>query len=107
MEEITTFLEFDEKFTAPLHGFKSALEYWKDSSSIFYLDKISIPTLIVNAQNDPFLTPECYPIKEAQNNDHLFLEMPKYGGHCGFYENNKDGIYWSEKRAIEFINKYI
>lgn len=107
MDKITNFLEFDEFFTAPMHGFKNAEEYWEKSSSIYYLPTISIPTLIVNAMNDPFLTPECYPVKEAESNPLLYLEMPEEGGHCGFYENNKEGLYWSEKRAVEFINKYV
>jgi uncharacterized protein len=104
--KIKNFYDFDERYTAPLHGFKNALEYWKHSSSIFYLNTISLPTLIVNAKNDPFLSPQCYPIKEAENNSKLYLEIPETGGHCGFYANNNNGLYWSEKRAIEFIKKY-
>jgi predicted alpha/beta-fold hydrolase len=107
IEKLTTFLEFDEVYTAPTNGFKNAKEYWTQSSSLYYLPTINVPTLLVNAKNDPFLTPECFPIKEAENNPHLFLEMPEEGGHCGFYEFNQEGIYWSEKRAVEFINKYI
>src|SRR5690606_34261903 len=59
LDKVTTFLEFDELYTAPMNGFKNAQEYWEKSSSIYYLKDISVPTLIVNAKNDPFLTPEC------------------------------------------------
>jgi uncharacterized protein len=107
MDEISNFLEFDELFTAPMNGFKNARDYWEKSSSLYYLPAIAIPTLLVNAKNDPFLTPECFPVKEAEDNPLFFLEMPEEGGHCGFYENNSKGVYWSEKRAVEFINKYI
>lgn len=101
---IRNFYQFDEKYTAPIHGFKNAHDYWQKNSSIHFIEKISIPTLIVNAENDPFLSPECFPVKEAGKNLHVFLEVPKGGGHCGFYEHNKDGLYWSEKRTLEFIN---
>lgn len=107
MDSISNFLEFDERFTAPMNGFKNAKDYWEKSSSLYYLPTIAIPTLLVNAKNDPFLTPECFPVKEAADNPLLYLEMPEEGGHCGFYENNSKGVYWSEKRAVEFINKNI
>ncbi|MBX9853018.1 MAG: alpha/beta fold hydrolase [Cytophagaceae bacterium] len=107
LHKIKNFLQFDERYTAPMNGFKSARDYWKQSSCLYYLPNISIPSLLVNARNDPFLTPECYPIREAESNPHLFLEMPETGGHCGFFENNKEGKYWSEKRAVEFIRNYV
>jgi predicted alpha/beta-fold hydrolase len=59
--------------------------------------------LIVNAQNDSFLGPGCYPVKEAESNRQLFLEMPRYGGHVGFFETKK--CYYSEKRAIKFMQE--
>lgn len=107
LEKIRDFFEFDERYTAPQNGFKGAKDYWNQSSSIYYLDKIRIPTLLVNAKNDPFLPLECFPVQEAENNPHFFLEMPEKGGHCGFYENNEEGLYWSEKRAVEFVSNYI
>jgi hypothetical protein len=105
--KIKNFHHFDERYTAPLHGFKNAKEYWRSNSSIYYIDKISIPTLLVNAKNDPFLTEDCFPVMQAQSNPKFFLEMPDTGGHCGFYEKNKNKQYWSEKRAIEFIRLYM
>jgi predicted alpha/beta-fold hydrolase len=103
LEKVNTFHDFDEYFTAPLHGFTSADEYYRKSSSRQFIPNIKIPTLIVNALNDPFLAPECYPVQEAQNSKYVFLEMPDTGGHVGFFENNFAGIYWSEKRALEFL----
>ncbi len=50
-----------------------------------FLKQISVPTLLINALNDSFLSKECYPIEEAKSNPNLFLEMPKYGGHVGFH----------------------
>ncbi|NND12055.1 MAG: alpha/beta hydrolase, partial [Flavobacteriaceae bacterium] len=83
------------------HGFKDALDYYEKSSSLTFIPEIKTPTLILNATDDSFLSPECFPIQEAEENDSVFLEMPRYGGHVGFYD--KDGIFYNEKRSLEFI----
>ena len=101
MNRIKTLKDFDDVYTARAHGFKDALDYYEKSSCLQYLPYIKIPALIINALNDSFLSPECYPVKEAKNNMHLYLEMTKYGGHSGFiYRKN---LYYNEKRALEFI----
>jgi uncharacterized protein len=99
---VKTLLEFDDAFTAPIHGFKNAIDYYEQCSAIRFLSTIQRPALIVNALNDPFLSPECYP---AQFTDHpyLTLEYPKRGGHVGFALFAKNGLYWSELRALKFI----
>ncbi|HYF02223.1 MAG TPA: alpha/beta fold hydrolase [Patescibacteria group bacterium] len=102
-KNITNFKEFDDRYTAPLNGFKNAHEYWAAASSKQYLKNISIPTLLVNAENDPFLAPECYPVKESEANPNLFLEMPADGGHMGFTDFSFKNEYWSERRAVEFL----
>lgn len=100
IEKIRTFAEFDDRFTAPLHGFKDANDYWDRSSSRQFLGDIRIPTLLVNALNDPFLGPGCYPREEAEGSGNFFLEVPKEGGHVGFGAGRE---YWSERRAAEFL----
>jgi len=100
---IKTFKEFDDCYTAPLHGFKNAEEYWRKASSRQFIDNISVPTLLVSAKNDPFLAPPCYPIEEAKRNPQLFLEIPGSGGHVGFISFNHSGEYWSESRAVSFL----
>ena len=67
--EAKSFLEFDQHFTAPANGFKSAKDYWTKSSSKPYLAKIRVNTLLINALNDPFLAPACFPYKEAKANN--------------------------------------
>lgn len=104
--KIKTFKEFDERYTAPLNGFKNAEDYWQKSSCIHHLDKIQIPSLIVSALDDPFLPHECYPIEQAAQNKFLKLEIPKYGGHVGFMPEHKKQAYYSEKRAILFLNQF-
>lgn len=106
-EKIKTFREFDDRYTAPIHGFKDAHDYWKKCSSLQFIPKIKIPTLIINAVNDPFLPKECFPVAEAGYNRNITLKMPKSGGHVGFISFNKTGQYWSEHQAVSFLNKYI
>ncbi|MCX2738838.1 YheT family hydrolase [Pontibacter anaerobius] len=98
-----SFPEFDDRYTAPLHGFKDAEEYYARVSSRQFLHNIRIPTLLVNAKNDPFLSIECYPLQEAQANPYFFLEMPEEGGHVGFAEDFRKDRYYSEERALRFI----
>ena len=100
--KIKTFIDFDNKYTAPLHGFKNAYDYYEKCSCIDWLDKIEIPSLIVNAKDDPFLGKKCYPKIKT---DFFRTEFPKYGGHVGFYERGQ--FYWSEKRALLFIKNII
>lgn len=103
LARITSLLEFDDVYTAPLHGFKNALDYYEQSSSLRFLHRIKRPTLIVNAKNDPFLSPECYPT-ESQF-PHLTFEYPTRGGHVGFALFSENGLYWSELRALHFIQQ--
>jgi uncharacterized protein len=98
-----SFPEFDDKYTAPLHGFKNAEDYYKRSSSKQFLKSIQIPTLLVNAKNDPFLTKSCFPVEEAQQNPYFYLETPEDGGHVGFTEDFRNNIYYSEARAVRFL----
>lgn len=103
-EKIKNFKDFDDRYTAPLHGFASAEDYWEKCSSRQFLPRVAVPTLIINARNDPFLSEECFPIEEARRNPHVFLEMPESGGHVGFVEFNSAEEYWSERRAVEFLS---
>ena len=102
--KVTDLKTFDEYFTAPMFGFRNAQDYYSKVSSIKFLKDIQVPTLIVNALNDPFLAEECYPYDEARKNSSITLETPLAGGHCGFYEYNSEGVLWSERRALDFIN---
>ena len=100
---IRNFKGFDDQYTAPIHGFLNAEDYWQKCSSKRFLVSIPVPTLIVNAEDDPFLAAACYPIQQASFSPFVHLEMPRDGGHVGFVQFNKDGSYWSENRAAEFL----
>ncbi|MGC8908249.1 MAG: YheT family hydrolase [Desulfomonilaceae bacterium] len=104
---IKTLKEFDNRYTAPLHGFLDAEDYYRKSSSRPYLASISIPTLVINAADDPFLSRSCFPEAEAAASAHLFLEAPRRGGHCGFMSFWDNGEYWSERRAVSFLRDVV
>ena len=98
------FGQFDDIFTAPVHGFKNAVDYWTRNSSLQFLPSLAKPALLVNALDDTFLAPNCYPYELAEKTPNLFLECPKHGGHVGFVSKLPDGAYWSEKRAFQFLD---
>jgi predicted alpha/beta-fold hydrolase len=103
IDALKTLQAFDDRYTAPLHGFANAIDYYTQSSSLYYLDGIDRPVLIVNAQNDPFLSPASYPVAQLQGHAHILFETPPRGGHVGFAQFHKNGLYWSESRALDFL----
>lgn len=98
---INSLIEFDQVYTSRAHGFVDAYDYYKKASCLQFLPNIKVPSLIINALNDSFLSASCYPVEEAKENPNLYLEMPKYGGHVGFID--KRNIYYNEQRALEFV----
>jgi predicted alpha/beta-fold hydrolase len=103
LEQMRTFGEFDEAYTAPIHGFRSAEDYWEKASSIYVLGRIAIPTLMVNARNDPFLAPPCFPGHEVRENAHFHLDTPLNGGHLGFSADGDSVLCGAEVRALRFL----
>jgi predicted alpha/beta-fold hydrolase len=101
IDRITTLKEFDDRYTAPLHGFKDAVTYYEACSSLYFLKEISVPTLVISAKDDPFLSADCYPTEIG--NPHIQFDYSRYGGHVGFALFNQNGLYWSELRALQFI----
>ena len=98
------FDEFHDLYTAPLHGFESKEDFFSKSTCDQFLENIIVPTLIVNAANDPMLGDKCYPIDQASKNNFLYLEIPKKGGHVGFTLSGKVHSYM-EVRAAAFIRE--
>ena len=105
--EVRTLTDFDDRYTAPLNGFRDAVDYYRRASSKPLLDRITVPTLLVNAANDPFLAPPCYPRDIAAQHPHLTLDVPDEGGHVGFTRTSHDGMYWSEERAASFLGDHV
>ncbi|MCW5519081.1 alpha/beta fold hydrolase [Aureitalea sp. L0-47] len=105
LKEIKSLFAFDNIYTAPAHGFKDALDYYEKNSSLQFLDKISTPVFILNAENDSFLSAHCIPKELASNSKNIYLEASKYGGHVGFYQPGN--VYYNETRCWKFLKENI
>ena len=100
LRKIWDFKSFDDKVTAPMHGFENAEDYWEKSSSYHWLDKIKAKVLIVNALNDPYLMGRCYPINELRTHPMVDLEIPERGGHVSFMKKSFNDT-WVEQRIVD------
>jgi uncharacterized protein len=100
-----TFREFDDTVTAPLHGYRDADDYWRRASSGPWLERVRVPTLLINARNDPFL-PEHALLAAVRNAARsLVLEFPRTGGHVGFLAGPFPGRHdWLPRRLLEFLS---
>jgi predicted alpha/beta-fold hydrolase len=99
----STFRQIDDLYTAPIHGFKDADDYWLRSSSKPWLKRIQIPTLLINARNDPFLPPSALPT-DAEVSASVTLEFPDSGGHVGFVAGTFPGsLDWLPQRIDLFF----
>jgi uncharacterized protein len=95
-----TLREFDDLYTAPLHGYRDTDDYWTRASSKPVLSKIAVPTLILNARNDPFLPAEALP-RPAEVSSAITLEQPAEGGHVGFVSGRFPGtLAWLPSKLI-------
>ena len=104
----TKFKHLEKLYTVPVFGFESPEDYWIKASSKPYLSKIDRPTLLVNAKDDTFLSPACFPTKAALQSKNFYLEITDYGGHCGFIQSFKpQENTWLEKRISSFISEKI
>jgi uncharacterized protein len=95
--------EFDDLYTAPLHGFRDAQDYYQRCSSLHYLDGIKAKTLVINAKNDPMLSEACFPYGKFSALENVFFETPDGGGHVGFCRHSRNGRYWTEERTAGFL----
>jgi len=99
-----TIREFDDRVTAPLHGFPSAAEYYEDSSSIRYLEGVHVPTLMLHAVDDPFLPADYIPKRETEGSRSLRLVVQPMGGHVGFLEGTpRRPSFWAEEEGARFL----
>lgn len=100
--------EFDDAVTAPVHGFNDAHDYYSRSSSLGFLGRITVPTLLLSAIDDPFLPADVLDeVREiARENPHLELEFTAHGGHVGFIGGRVPWrpFYYAEWRACEHLS---
>lgn len=96
--------DFDDAYTAPMHGFRNALDYWQQSSSKPWLAHITTPTLVLNARNDPFLPEPVLPGPQDASS-HILMHQPATGGHAGFVTGNIPGnLSWLPERMAKFFS---
>ena len=103
LEEIEDWYTFDTRFSAPLTKLSSAEEFYYEASSRNFMSGTTVPSLVVNAQNDPMLGDRSSPIDLAEKHPLLHVEVTPSGGHVGFAVPGKKYV-WSELRAWEFVN---
>ena len=94
--------DFDELFSAPMNKFANAAAFYKNASAKNFMSGIKIPTLLVQAKNDPILPIECYPYALCEKLENVWLETPAKGGHVGFWRPN-ERYSWAERRAVQFV----
>jgi len=107
----TTMFAFDDCFTAPVHGFRDAMDYYAKSSSINWLHAISINTLLLSSVDDPFLPPQVLErVRDiASRNPHIETDFPPHGGHVGFVGGPSpfSPAYYLEQRVSEFLARQL
>jgi len=97
--------KFDDVYTAPHSGFGNVANYYARASSLQFISRISIPTLIIHAQDDPFIPFESFKHPDIQTNPNVVLLAPEQGGHVGFISADKEGEdrFWAETMIVEFL----
>lgn len=108
LSKIQDIRDFDNKYTVPVHGFQSVDEYYNSCSSRRYLKTIAVPTLLIQAKDDPFMTADVIPNQDDLS-DKVTLEVTERGGHVGFISGRYPWRpeYWLEERIPKFLRDYI
>ena len=106
INKLKGFWDFDDRITAPLHGFNGVAHYYSESSCRQYLSDIEVPTRIIHALDDPFMFPQTVP-DNSEMSENVELLLARNGGHVGFVSGNFPWKpeYWYEKRIVEFLRR--
>ena len=99
--------EFDDRYTAPDGGYASGADYYNRAGACRVLDSITVPTLIITAQDDPFIPYSMFTVALIQRHPKIRVIAPCYGGHCGFihWAHNGEDPYWAENRIMDFLQE--
>lgn len=104
LRKVNNFFDYDNLYTAPVHGFKDAFDYWARNSCNQFLGGIRVPSLLVTATDDTFLSESCYPFEQARSHKYFHLEATRFGGHVGYNSEFSNGSgFWLEKRIASFL----
>ncbi len=109
LRQVRSIRQFDAAYTAPFHGFRDAADYYHRASAMRVIGQITVPALIITADDDPFVPPGPFSDPAVTGNPHITLKVTPYGGHCGFVEEARDGYdgYWAEREVVEFLKTRI
>jgi predicted alpha/beta-fold hydrolase len=102
---VRTIRDFDERYTAVDGGYKDADDYYRRASALRLIPSIRVPSLIIHAQDDPFIPFQPLFDADVTSNPYVLLLAPPRGGHVGFVAadtNNGEDRFWAENRAVEF-----
>jgi uncharacterized protein len=107
LRSIRSVREFDEVYTAPHFGFRDASDYYYRASAMRVIDRVTVPTLIITAENDPFVPPAPFRDPRVRGNPHIDVVVTRHGGHCGFIAeaNGSSDGYWAEDRVVAFAQE--
>ena len=105
---IRTVRDFDQVYTAPHFGFRSAADYYHRVSSLRIIERIAVPALIITAEDDPFVPSRSFHDPKIGGNPHIDLRLCEHGGHCGFVgpASSADDGYWAENQIVEFVERH-
>jgi predicted alpha/beta-fold hydrolase len=104
IRRVRTLWDFDDIVTAPLHGFAGTIDYWTRASSKPWLASIAVPTLVINARNDPFIPAQSLPTPREVS-AFVTLEQPRHGGHAGFAAGRFPGhVDWLPARLLHYFH---
>ena len=103
LDKVRTVREFDDLITAPYSGYQGAADYYYRASAARVIDRISVPTLILTAQDDPFVPFASFAMPALAANPYIKLLAPEHGGHCSFISSSAGRErFWAEARFVEF-----
>jgi uncharacterized protein len=107
LNAVRTVREFDDVYTARYFGFRNAEDYYHRASSLRIIDRIRVPTLVVTAEDDPFVPVEPFRDPKIADNPNIELHICQHGGHCGFVgpKSGKDDGYWAENQIVDFVGQ--
>jgi uncharacterized protein len=110
LSRIRTVREFDDAYTAPYFGFDGAEDYYHRASAMRVIDRIRVPTLIITAEDDPFVPSAPFRDPQVTGNPNITVHICRHGGHCGFVgprNGDDDDGYWAEGRVVEFVTSVV
>lgn len=108
LKRIWTVRRFDDVYTAPHHGFRDSSDYYYRASALRVIDRIQIPTLIIAAEDDPFVPTAPFRHPAVTGNRSIAVTLLPHGGHCAFLERGEDGYdgYWAEREILRFASAH-